>query len=96
MTDHGHVCRSVDGSQAHEIIVEDDVENPVEAVFDAPVGANGSGELSGGQHRRREVIASGCAGFSGSGYTTFQAWRGSSIAEKCDLMEQTPPAAPAA
>lgn len=51
MTDHSHIGGSVFGSQAHEVVVEDDVEDPVEAVFDAPVGADGSGELSGGQRR---------------------------------------------
>ena len=37
--DGGHVFGTVFGSEAHEIVVEDDVEDPVEAVFDAPVGA---------------------------------------------------------
>jgi hypothetical protein len=64
MTDYGHVGGSVVGSQAHEVVVEDDVENPVEAVFDAPVGADGAGESSGGQRRRRQVIASGRADFA--------------------------------
>jgi hypothetical protein len=64
VTDDGHVGGSVVGSQAHEVVAKDDVENPVKAVFDAPMGADGSGELSGGQRRRRQVIASGCAGFA--------------------------------
>jgi hypothetical protein len=56
MSDHSHVCGSVVGSQAHEVVVEDDVENPVEAVFDAPVGADGSGKLSGGQIASVKVV----------------------------------------
>jgi len=47
---HGHVldCSyiswSVFGSQAHEIVMKDDVERPMPAVFDAPVGAVGVGK----------------------------------------------------
>jgi hypothetical protein len=36
MADDGHVLGSVSSSQSGEIIVEDDVEDPVEAVLDAP------------------------------------------------------------
>ena len=42
--DGRHVFGAVGGSQAHEIVVEDGVEHSVEAVFDAPMGANGLGE----------------------------------------------------
>ena len=43
--DGGHVCGSVPPAQAHEVVMEDDVHVPMEAVFDLPVGARGSGEL---------------------------------------------------
>jgi hypothetical protein len=39
--------------------VEEDVHNPVEAVFDAPVGAHRVGELGGGELGRGEVVALG-------------------------------------
>lgn len=42
--DCGHVFGSVEGSQEHEVVVEDDIKNPVEAVFDTPVGADRLGE----------------------------------------------------
>jgi len=39
-----HVGWAAVDPQAHQIVVEDDVEHPVEAVFDAPMGADGAGE----------------------------------------------------
>ena len=41
----GHVVGTVSGSQAGEVVVEDDVEHPMEAIFDVPVGAHGAGEI---------------------------------------------------
>jgi len=38
--DDGHVLRSVLAAEAGEIVVEDDVENPVQPVLDAPMGAH--------------------------------------------------------
>jgi hypothetical protein len=52
--DDSHVGGAVCGSQAHEIVVEDDVEHPMEAVLDAPTGSCRGGELfreSGAQER---------------------------------------------
>ena len=45
--DDGEVLRAEAVSQPAEIIVEDDVEDPMEAVFDAPVGAGGAGQEHG-------------------------------------------------
>lgn len=56
--DHGHVVGAVAASQASEIVVRDHVEHPVEAVLDAPMGANGGGEGYGVEPRRRETIPS--------------------------------------
>lgn len=42
--DHSHVLGAVGGPQAVEIVVKDDVEHPVEAVLDAPMGADRGGE----------------------------------------------------
>ena len=64
MADGGHVRRSVPGSQADEVVVEDDVHDPVEAVLDVPVGAHGGGELSGRERGGGEVIAPLDAGFA--------------------------------
>jgi hypothetical protein len=44
--DGGHIFWSVFGSEPHEVVVEDDVEDPMEPVFDAPMGANGAREKS--------------------------------------------------
>ena len=42
--DHGHVLRPVEAAQPGEIIVEDDIENPMQPVLDAPMGADCRGE----------------------------------------------------
>ena len=42
--DNGHVFGPVSGAESSEVVVEDDVEDPVEAIFDAPVGAHGPGQ----------------------------------------------------
>ena len=49
MADDGHVLGSVSGSQAGAIVVEGDVEYPVECVLDLPVGSDGLGEGFGAQ-----------------------------------------------
>ena len=59
VSDRRHVRRTVLGAQAHEVVVKHDVQNPVEAVLDAPVGPDGAGELRGGQGRGREVVSAG-------------------------------------
>ena len=47
MFDGGHVCRSIVGSQAHQVVMEDDIHHPVQPVFDVPMGAYGCGEAPG-------------------------------------------------
>ena len=47
MFDGGHVCRSILGSQAHQLVMEDDIHNPVQPVFDVLMGAYGCGEAPG-------------------------------------------------
>ena len=57
MADGRHVGGSVVGSKAHEVVVEDDVHDPMQAGFDVPVGAHGGGELLGGELGGGEIIA---------------------------------------
>ncbi len=40
--DDGHVFGSVAGSEAGEIVVEDDIQDPVQSVLDVPVAAHGA------------------------------------------------------
>ena len=47
MLDGGHVCRSIVSSQAHQVVMEDDIHHPVQPVFDVPMGAYGCGEAPG-------------------------------------------------
>jgi hypothetical protein len=37
MADYGHVGETAFGSEAHEVVVEDDVHDPMQPVLDAPV-----------------------------------------------------------
>src|SRR5271168_5582250 len=60
VSDDCHVFRTVTGAQARLIVAEGDVENPVQAVLDGPVGANRLGRAEGGQdqaHPRRAMEA---------------------------------------
>ena len=57
MAHRGHVPGGGSGSQAAEIVVEDDVHVPVQAVLDAPVRAHGGGELLGTERRGGDVEA---------------------------------------
>jgi len=41
VADERHVCGSVLGSKPHQIVVEDHIHDPVQAIFDTPVGARG-------------------------------------------------------
>ena len=52
----GHVCGSVFGSQPHEIVMEDDIHDPVQAVFDVPMGAHGGGKAFCGELCGREEV----------------------------------------
>lgn len=45
------------GSQPHQVVVEDDVKHPVQAVLDAPVGAHGAGEEGRVERQRRQEEA---------------------------------------
>src|ERR1700730_4722195 len=56
--DHGHVLRPVEAAQPGEIVVEDDIENPMQPVLDSPMGAGCRREGFGVEHCRREVISS--------------------------------------
>ena len=57
MADHGHVGRPVAGSQAHEVVVEDYIHDPVQAVFDPPMGAGCMQELPCRDRRGRQEMA---------------------------------------
>jgi hypothetical protein len=50
VSDDRHVFRAVTGSEARLIVAEGDIENPMQAVLDGPVGANGLG-CAGGAER---------------------------------------------
>ncbi len=47
--DDGHVFGSEAGAEPGEIVVKDDVEHPVEAIFHVPVCAHGAGEIFGAE-----------------------------------------------
>ena len=57
MSDDGHVVRAVALTQTRLVVVEVDVEDPMEAVFDAPMGADGLGRLLCGKDGGGDVIA---------------------------------------
>jgi hypothetical protein len=44
---------------AHPVLVEDDIEHPVQAVLDLPVGAHDREETGGGERPREQVVAGG-------------------------------------
>ena len=80
MFDCGHVLRSVVGAQAHQVVVEDYIQHPVQAVFDPSVGADGAGEEGRVDWQGGKKEAAGAGGFAiafdlrfdhGDG---FQAW----------------------
>jgi len=45
------------GSEARLVLFEDDVEDPVEAVFDAPMAAHGVGGGLGGEGRGGDIVS---------------------------------------
>ena len=55
--DSGSVCGAVIGSQTHQIVMADDIHDPVQPVFDVPVGANRGGKALGGRLYAREEVA---------------------------------------
>lgn len=44
VVDDGHALRSRSCSQPRQVIVEDDIEDPVQPVLNAPMGVHGGGE----------------------------------------------------
>ena len=58
MAEDGEVLRGVAVPGAVVVLVEGDVEDPVEAVLDAPVAADDAGEVSGVGRQAGEVVAS--------------------------------------
>lgn len=60
----GHVVWAIVGTQAGEIVMQDDIEHPVEPVLDAPMGANGLRERLWIELGRREIIAPFSLGFA--------------------------------
>ena len=55
--DDGEVFGAVVLAVAGAVFVEDGIEDPVDAIFDAPVGADGGGKPLGSQVRRSEIEA---------------------------------------
>jgi len=55
--DDGHVLGPAAGSQACEVVVEDDIEDLVQPVLDAPVGAHGGGKGPGIELCGGDVVA---------------------------------------
>ncbi len=55
--DGAHVVRSMTGAQTREILVESDVEHPMQAVLDVPVGPDGVGEQHDQQEQGADVVA---------------------------------------
>src|SRR3546814_8516877 len=57
MPDDGHVPGAVPLAEAGLVFLEDGVEDPVEAVFDAPVSAHGACGVFGGEACGGDVVA---------------------------------------
>lgn len=55
--DHGHVLGAEAGSQAGQVVVEDDIEDPMQAIFDVPMTADGAGEETCVEACRRKEVA---------------------------------------
>lgn len=62
MSNGGHVGWSALRSQAHEVVMEDDIHDPVRPVFDAPIGADGECELRHCLLGRGKVLSEGNRG----------------------------------
>lgn len=62
MLDGGHVLGAMAGPEPGEVVVEDDVQHPVEAVLDAPVCADRPGEGDGVELGGGQVVAAGGGG----------------------------------
>ena len=61
----GEVLGAIVAAVAGAVLVEFDVENPVQRVLDRPVTADGAGENLGGEGRGSDVVAGGGAGVAG-------------------------------
>ena len=57
VADNGHVLGAMSGAQPVEIVVEDDVEHPVQSVLDAPMRPHGTGEGGRIELGRAQVVA---------------------------------------
>src|SRR6516162_3168204 len=57
MSHDGHVVCAVPGSEAREVFFEGYVEDPVDAVLDAPMAAHRIGESLGREGTRGDVVA---------------------------------------
>src|SRR3954470_15007179 len=55
VSDDGHVLGAIAGAQASEVVVEDHVHDPVQAVLNAPMGANRTSEGQSIQKSRRKI-----------------------------------------
>ena len=55
MADAGHVLGAVAAPEARLVLLELDIEHPVQTVFDCPVGARRCGEGLGCQDTRRDI-----------------------------------------
>ena len=63
VSDDGHVFGAVSFSEAGLVVAEDDVEDPVEAVFDAPVPTNRLSGLGRGEVGRGDIVSGLGVGF---------------------------------
>ena len=66
MLDDSHVLRAKAGPQARQIIVEDDVEHPVQPVLDAPVAADSPCKGISVQLGGAEIVAGFVLGLAAS------------------------------
>src|SRR5215213_238907 len=57
VSEDGHVLGAIAGAQAGEVVVEDHVHDPMQAVFNAPMGANRTGKGRGLEKSRREIVS---------------------------------------
>jgi hypothetical protein len=53
----GHILGAVSFSEAGEVFLEGDIENPMEGIFDLPMSAHGPGGLFGGERSGGDVVA---------------------------------------
>ncbi len=57
MPDNGHVMCAMALSEPGLVVIEDDVEGPVEGIFDSPVSADVVGGLLSAELCRRDVVS---------------------------------------